>query len=118
VYFVGDIIFSKVGGPLMDRVLNDYVTEIVLPTPFAGQDGAAKFVLDYRHTMSPEIHYGYIDMFIVGELAYIPHIGLDSTRHGSAGYDCTLEPDWTDFINSDTFSQIVISESAATCMAN
>ena len=29
-----------------------------------------------------------------------------------------MEPDWTDFINSDTFSQIVVSESAATCILN
>ena len=29
-----------------------------------------------------------------------------------------MDPDWTDFINSDTFSQIVVSESAATCILN
>jgi hypothetical protein len=38
--------------------------------------------------------------------------------HGSEAYNCTLDPDWTDFLNSDTFSQIVISESAATCILN
>ena len=102
----------------MDRVLNDYVTGITLPSPFAGQDGAATFAFDYRNTLSPEIHYGYVDIFIVGELMYIPRIGLDSTSHGASNYDCILEPDWTEFINSDTFSQIVISESAATCMIN
>lgn len=31
---------------------------------------------------------------------------------------CTIEPEDMDFINSNTFSQLVVSESAATCIAN
>ena len=102
----------------MDRALNDYVTYVQLESPFAGQSGSAKFALDYRNTMSPEIHYGYVDLFIVGELMYIPDHSLISGAHGTNSFNCTLDPDWTEFINSDTYSQIVVSESAATCMLN
>jgi hypothetical protein len=31
---------------------------------------------------------------------------------------CTIEPDYMDFLNSETFSQLVISESAASCFMN
>jgi len=33
-------------------------------------------------------------------------------------HTCTIEPDYMDFVNSNTFSQLVISESAASCIAN
>ena len=73
VYFVGDIIFSHIGGPLMDRALNDYMTEVTLASPFAGQAGGATFEFDFRNTLSPEIGYGYIDLYIVGEFLNKPN---------------------------------------------
>lgn len=72
VYFVGDMIFSHVGGPLMDRALNDYMTEVTLHSPLPGQEAAATFSFDFRNTISPEIHYGYMDLFIVGEFINKP----------------------------------------------
>lgn len=38
--------------------------------------------------------------------------------HGATPHECTLDPDYMEFSNSETFSQFVISESAATCMMN
>uniref|UniRef100_A0A7S3CT16 Uncharacterized protein n=1 Tax=Strombidium rassoulzadegani TaxID=1082188 RepID=A0A7S3CT16_9SPIT len=46
-----------------------------------------------------------MDIYIVGELIHGEH-------------ECTLEPDYLKFANSDVYSQIVISESAMTCAMN
>lgn len=46
-----------------------------------------------------------MDLFFLGELL-----------HEGAG--CELEPDYMDFLNSDTFSQLVVSESVGTCILN
>jgi hypothetical protein len=65
------------------------------------------FTFDYRNTRSPYIGNGYIDIYFLGELTE------DLTRN-----QCVMEPDYMDFINSATFSQLVVSESAASCFMN
>ena len=105
VYFVGDYIFSEMMGPVVDKMLGHYKTEITLPSPYPGQNTEATFEFDFRNTKSPYIGDGYIDLFFLGEIIH-------------PGHECTIEPDYMDFINSETFSQLVISESAAKCMAN
>jgi hypothetical protein len=50
VYFVGDYMFSSIGGPIMDEALNHYRMNITLPSPFAGQAAKSTFELDYRNT--------------------------------------------------------------------
>lgn len=89
----------------MDKALGHYRTQITLLSPLPGQNSAATFDFDFRNTRSPFIGDGYIDLFFLGEL-----------MHNDK--NCTLEPDYMDFINSETFSQLVVSESAATCAAN
>jgi hypothetical protein len=46
-----------------------------------------------------------VDFFFVGEVLHNKHT-------------CQIEADKMDFMNTQTFSQLVISESAATCIAN
>jgi len=78
-------------GPILDKMLGHYVTQVTLPSPFPGQSSEATFDFDFRNTRSPFIGEGYIDLYFLGELI-----------HQDEG--CVLEPDYMDFINSDTFS--------------
>jgi hypothetical protein len=105
VYFVGDYIFSEMMGPVVDKMLGHYKTQITLKSPLPGQSTSATYDFDFRNTRSPFIGEGYIDLFFLGEIIH-------------SGHECVIEPDFMDFVNSETFSQLVMSESAATCMAN
>jgi hypothetical protein len=117
VYFVGDYIFSNMMGPIMDQALNHYKNKVVLKSPFAGQHTSAAFEFDYRNTQSPFIGEGYMDIFFLGELIYSPSKhNQDQGGHGSTYTPCNLSPDPMSFSNSDTFSQLVITESAFSCM--
>ena len=49
---------------------------------------------------------------------YNPHPDLKEGDHGFKAAACNLEPDYMSFLNSDTFSQLVITESAFACMMN
>ena len=118
VYFVGDYIFSNMMGPIMDKALNHYHTGVVLMSPFEGQTTKATFDFDFRNTQSPFIGEGYMDSYILGELTYKPNSNLKAGVHGFTSSSCTLDPDYMSFMNSDTFSQIVITESAFSCMMN
>ena len=118
VYFVGDYIFSNMMGPIMDEALNHYHTRIVLQSPFPGQHSKAAFDFDFRNTQSPFIGAGYMDMYILGELTYKPSKHLIEGEHGYTSQVCTLDPDYMSFMNSETFSQLVITESAFSCMMN
>uniref|UniRef100_A0A7S3IHA3 Uncharacterized protein n=2 Tax=Strombidium inclinatum TaxID=197538 RepID=A0A7S3IHA3_9SPIT len=105
VYFVGGYIFSNMLGPVLDKVFDDYKLDVRLPSPLAGQDTSAKFTFDYRNVRSPFIGDGYMEMYLFGEFL-----------HGSEA--CELDADYMDFINSEKFSQLVVSESAMTCILN
>ena len=105
------------GGPLLDDMLNHYQTHVIVPSPFAGQDTSSIFTFDFKNTRSPYIGDGYIDLYFLGELLYRPW-GIKDGEHGSTFEACTLEPDYMSFMNSETFSQLVFSESAASCMLN
>lgn len=89
----------------MDSFLNHYKLPFSLPTLVRGQDSIDNFELDYRNTQSPFIGEGWVDIFFSGELMY-------------NGEGCNIEPKYMDFMQSQTFSQLVVSESAATCWAN
>lgn len=104
VYFVGKWIFSSMLGPSLDRYLNHYKMPLYLPSPFKGQTSTADFHLDFRNTNDPYIGEGFIDFYFLGELLY-----------GNSG--CILDPDHLTFQDFETnYSQLVISESAATCL--
>lgn len=106
LYFLGGSIFSSVLGPIMDRALNHYRMPLTLKSPLLGQTTQGHFVFDYRNVYSPVLYGGYADFFFAGELL-----------HGDFA-SCDLEHDNMDFANSATYSQLVISESAATCALN
>jgi hypothetical protein len=105
IYFTGKYMFSHMLGPIMDEMFNHYRLQLHLPSPLLGQGTVAPFTFDYRSVRSPEIQDGYIDLHILGELYH-------------NNYECELQPDPMNFINSAVFSQLVVSESAATCIAN
>lgn len=108
VYFVGEYIFTNMLGPVMDGFLNHYQFPFAWPSMVRGQNTYDFFTLDFRNVKSPKITEGQVDFFLSGELLY-------------KGEECSLEPDNLDFIgasNSSAPSQVVISESAASCFAN
>jgi len=88
-------------------MLGNYETTVTLPSIWRGQESESLFTFDYRNTRSPYIGNGYIDMYFLGELNY-----------GVSRDQCTMEPEYMDFVNAATFSQLVISESAASCFMN
>ena len=93
-------------GPVMDSFLNHYMWPFAFPSLVKGQNTWDWFTLDFRQTQSPYIGDGWIDFFISGEMIY-------------GGNNCTLEADNLEFsVTGSTMSQIVVSESAASCIAN
>merc|ERR1712025_1109600 len=90
----------------MDNFLNHYQWPIALPSAVAGQNSWDLFTLDFRNTQSPYIGEGWVDFFIHAEALY-------------GGKGCDIEADNLEFsVAGSTMSQIVVSESAATCWAN
>jgi len=55
VWFMGDYVFSKMLGPVVDDLLDDYTTRITLPSPFKGQTTEAEFKFDFKNTDAPSI---------------------------------------------------------------
>lgn len=103
VYFVGEYIFTNMAGPVLTNFLNDYQLPLNhIPSPFKGQNTYDNFALDYRQTMDPFLGQGWMDSYFLGELTY-------------NGKGCALEADYFDFMDDQEFSQLVISESAASC---
>lgn len=45
-----------------------------------------------------------MDMYFLGELNYTPSKALKKGDHGFAATACTLDPDYMNFMNSETFS--------------
>mmetsp|Transcript_18526 Transcript_18526/g.28449 ORF Transcript_18526/g.28449 Transcript_18526/m.28449 type:complete len:402 (+) Transcript_18526:203-1408(+) len=102
-YFFGKPILTKLLGPVFDRFANDFQFPIVLESPFKGQNTAAPFTIDMRSTSSPIINSGFMDAFFVGEFLY-------------EGNSCALDNDYMGFDEYNSkFSQIVVSESWASC---
>jgi hypothetical protein len=106
VYFLGGTLFSQLLGPVLDKALNHYRFDIRLPSPFIGQTTSGDFIFDYRNVYSPVINEGYADFYFAGEIL-----------HGETAI-CDLEHDYMNFANTDVYSQLVVSESAATCAMN
>ena len=106
-YFAGETIFSNMFGPILDGYLNHYRYKFPWPSLIRGQDTIDLFELDYKNVRDPIFHPGAIDFFFQGEVIY-------------RGEGCPLDPDYLDFMDGTetTSSQLVISESAATCIAN
>ena len=114
--FVGEYVYSGMLGPVMDSLLNDYRVQFVFPSPLIGQTTSDVFEADFRNVRDPKINADYIDFAMTGNF-----------RYNNTG--CALKPDFLEFIEPKSkasakiadrraYSQIVVSESVATCWAN
>ena len=108
-YFIGDILYSRFGEPVMTAFLNNYKLPLKdVPTPFFGQPARADFNLDIRNTEDPKITTDSIEFRFFGELEFHDH-------------ECTLEHEPFEFMYVEDnwkTSQIVITDSAASCNLN
>lgn len=108
-YFVGETIFSNMLGPVMDKYLNHYKYDFSFPSLVRGQDTFDYFQLDFRNVRDPALVENRADFFILGEILY-------------NGNGCDLNPgNELPFLENQgdlADSQLVISESAASCIAN
>lgn len=102
---MGEYILTDMLGPVLDDYLNHYHLSINLPSMVRGQDTSDEFEIDFRNTWSPQMADGHVDFFMAGDLIY-------------EGEGCKLTPDFLSFVDGDSDSQIVVSESAFTCWAN
>ena len=106
VYFAGQHIFNGMLEPVMTKYLNYYQLEVVLPSPFKGQWSEDVFTFDLRHTEQPFIGENYMDMFIYGAVSY-------------NGFKCEpFKNDAPFLIDVHDHSQVVVTQEAASCMAN
>lgn len=109
-YFVGETIFTHMLGPVMDDFLNHYEYKFSFPSLVRGQNTFDEFALDFRNVRDPTITAGEVDFFFFGDLKY-------------NGVGCDLNVDQELSMKSNPHkelsnSQVVISEAAATCIAN
>lgn len=105
--FVGNYIFSSTLGPLIDTYTNQYRFKIWWSSPWPGQYDYDSFHFDGRNVRNPIIHDASIDFFVAGDLIY--------EEEG-----CILDLEELEFKNETgrANSQIVLSESAASCWLN
>jgi hypothetical protein len=110
VWMTGALIYTQLGEPVMTTFLNDYRLPLRrMESPFKGQYAVADFHLDYRNTQDPILNEGVMQAYFMGEVLYSTH-------------KCKMEPNAFDFLDDmsvvSSVSQIVITESAATCAFN
>lgn len=98
-------------GPILAKYLDQYHLPMVIASPFPGQNTSAEFSFDYRSVTDPYIGNGYLELDLLGEWMY--------KKAGSAEFeDCHMNPLPLEYLaDSDVWSQIVVSEAAADCMA-
>ena len=106
--FCGELIFSQIGEPVLTSFFNQYqYIARQVPSPLKGQElTLADFGFDWRLTNDPVIREGEMDLKMLGGFFY------------AYGAPCQIEHDAFDFMDHDITSQWVMTESAATCMAN
>jgi hypothetical protein len=97
--------------PMLARALELYHIRFTIKNFIPGQNTYThNFYLDFRQTQQPNQGEGFLDIFFVGEILE----GLEKSK-------CTehpIEDSGIHFLNEDTMSQLVVSESAVTCFAN
>ena len=70
IRILGTMFLNGVMEPVVTHMLNKYQIDIPIETPFHGQSGASDFNFDFRHTFSPKIGPGYMDMFLYGRVTF------------------------------------------------
>ena len=104
---MGEYIFSGMFEPILTRSMQQYKIPVHLGEAFHGQSGQDDFHLDIRSVQAPYIGDGFMDMYLVGE-----------TWYQDRGCPSPLAENNIHFINNHEMSQIVITESAFSCMLN
>jgi hypothetical protein len=109
-FFIGDILYSRFGEPVMTSFLNGFKLPLPdVPSPFTGQPSFGSFNFDYRNTMDPIIYTDVrgLDFKFYGELEFHDH-------------ECTLVHEPFDFLEVEltSTSQIVMTDSVASCNLN
>lgn len=109
---IGAFIYGDLLGPGMDKWLNNYQLEFRdVESMMAGQDATDSFRFDLRQVRDPIIDDGHADFFMHGAMEIF----------GDAEY-CTLDPDDLVFVEDKEseayWSQVIMSESMATCFLN
>jgi hypothetical protein len=109
VFLIGQWIFTDMAGPVVNTFLNNYHFDFYIWSPFMGQNKYSLMSFDYRNTRSPYIGDGFLEFYYVGEFA---NNHLDNSK-------CDMkEIKPAKFMSHSTYSQWVITEEAATCLAN
>lgn len=107
-WFFGEYLFSAVLGPVTTEWLNHYKMPLKLKG-WAQNDLHDNFMIDYRNTADPEITEDFITFSFMGELLY-------PDAEGKYERCSDLSPRMVRPLMSD-FSQLVITDAAATCIA-
>lgn len=94
-------------GPLTSAWLNNYTMPLRLKG-WAQDHLKDNFILDYRNTADPEITGDFITFSFMGELMF--------NKLGTGSPCSDLSPKMVRPLKSD-FSQLVITDAAATCIA-
>ena len=128
-------------GPVMDNLLNHYQFKFAYPSLVRGQGTLDNFVLDWRNTHSPNISSkGYIDFAFSGEIhkyggakdIYHQILSNEKDPNSKRLIDIDVKPEQSiastnycdipnnpiEFLEDEVLSQIVISQTLATCWAN
>ena len=100
-YFLGDYMFTKLLGPILDHALNHYMINMWFPSIVPGQFKYALLKFDYRNVWSSEIHNGYADFRMLGE-----YVQLDDQRCSN------FNPETVYFANDVIESQLVVTRTA------
>ena len=109
LYFLGDQIMNGMIEPVMTDFLNNYQFPLHLNDFFKGQDAQGDFFVDLRHVpyLNPRIGTGFMDFYFIGEMIY------KDENCGDQIVDSNIH-----FFDVQDQSQLVIGESAFSCIAN
>jgi len=106
-YFLGQYVYSDQIEPVLTYAMNNYRFPVVLPNLVTGQNAASELELDVRHTYKPYIGNGVLELYMIGELMF------DNKTCGVNFKEVPMT-----FLDEDKFSQLIMTESAISCMAN
>lgn len=106
-YFLGKYVYADQMEPILTYAMNDYKLPFTLPNLLPGQSVASDFELDFRNTYKPFIGNGFMEMWFIGDLLF------DGKSCGVNFQEVPMA-----FIEDDKFTQLVMTESALSCIAN
>lgn len=70
VYYIGNMIFTDMVGPVVDDFFNHYHLNFYLPSLVRGQKTVDNFEFDFRNVKDPVLGDSTADFFIAGDFLY------------------------------------------------